>query len=317
MDTKSPKILTGILIALIIVALGTVGWVLFEKKVKIPIFNKIALPGVSQVGSTNAPGGLFGPNESSKAKTLDPDKIIEWTNKYRADEKLKPLTKNSILAQAAGKKVDDMFSKQYFEHISPDGVSPAQLVLSTGYNYKVTGENLALGDFKDEKDLVDAWMASPGHRANIMNPDYVEMGAATGLNDYQGRNTWLAVQEFGKLAPNCTKPSTTLSGQIDQNKLTYQNLADQMDTLAKDAQTLNDQANQKITQGNDIYTTTHSKSKAEPYWDEGKALKTQSQQKLDQAQTLDTKLKELYSQIDILVKKFNGQVNTYNECINK
>ena len=315
MKSHSTKILIGCFTVLIIFTLIIVGWYLYNKKTNIAALNTWQLPGISQIGVANTPGGLFGPQESGKAKTLSPDKVVEWTNYYRAQEKLPALTKNELLVQAAGTKVDDMFNKQYFEHISPDGVSPADLVLNAGYNYKETGENLALGDFKDEKDLVDAWMASPGHRANIMNADYVEIGVATGLNDYQGRNTWLAVQEFGKLAPNCTNPSRSLSATIDQKKAAYQDLADQMDALAKDAQSLADQANQQITQGNTIYASTHSKSKAQPYWDEGQNLKTQSSQKFSEAQAIDNELKDKYTEIDGLVAQYNSQVSSYNKCI--
>ena len=174
------RFLTEIIAVVVVIALLIVAGFLFIKK------NKTAasswnLPGISQIGNVNTPSGLTGPENQAKAATLSPDKIIEWTNYYREQEKIAPLTKNDLLTTAANTKTNDMFQKQYFEHISPDGTTPAQLVLQTGYNYKATGENLALGDFTDEKDLVDAWMASPGHRANIMNADYVEIGVATGV----------------------------------------------------------------------------------------------------------------------------------------
>lgn len=185
------------------------------------------------------PGKLLGPITSSKAKTLDPVIVIKWTNQYRADNGLAALTENDLLVQAAQAKTDDMFQKQYFEHISPAGTSPSQMVAAAGYKYKVTGENLALGDFKNEKELVDAWMASPGHRENILNKDYTEIGIATGLNTYQDRGkTWLAVQEFGRPLANCTKPDTNLLADINNKKSEYENLKITSEADVAQAQTL-------------------------------------------------------------------------------
>lgn len=313
--SKLSKILTGSLFIFITLALCLVGWLLFGKKSSLSPLTSWKLPGISQVDTSNTPGKLFGPQEDQKATELTLEKVLEWTNKYRQDENLPQLSVNNDLINAADTKVKDMFSKQYFEHVSPTGTTPAQLVLKSGYNYKITGENLALGDFKNEKDLVDAWMASPGHRANILNPEYKEIGISTELNDYQGRNTWLAVQEFGQLAPNCTKPDQNLSNKIDDKKTEYETLAEQMEILAQDAQNLSNQANEKIEQGNTIFAQTRSKTKAQPYWDEGQALRKQSQQKFADAQAIDEQLKNLYDQIQILITQYNFQVNSYNQCI--
>lgn len=312
---KSTKILIGTLVTLTVLALAIIGWLLYGKKTDSPNLTSWALPKISELGTSNTPGQLFGPEVSTKARNLSPDKIIEITNKYRIEEKLAPLTKNEILFKAANAKINDMFAKQYFEHVSPSGVTPAQLVLKSGYNYKVTGENLALGDFKNEQELVDAWMASPGHRANILNPDYKEIGVATGINDYQGRNTWLAVQEFGVQAPNCANPDKYVSDSIDSKKAEYLDLSNQMSNLAKEAQSLLDQSNQQIAQGNTIYSQTHNKTKAQPYWDEGQKLRNQSQSKLTEAQKIDAQLKDLYNQIDTLVIEYNTEVNSYNKCV--
>lgn len=266
--------------------------------------------------SINLPGKLFGPISPTRAKNLDPDKIIYWTNKYRADNYLPALTKNTNLTTAATAKVDDMFAKQYFEHVSPSGVAPADLVKQSGYNYKTTGENLALGDFKDEKDLVDAWMNSPGHRANILNIDYTEIGVASKLDNFEDRRpTWLSVQEFGKPLPNCPAPDPNTLNDINSKKAEYDSLISQINTLNNEAASLNEQANSKIQQGNDIYAETSDAAQAQPYWDEGNSLRAASQaksneanQKIEQSNTLSAEIK---SESDT----YNAQANTYNECI--
>jgi uncharacterized protein YkwD len=176
---------------------------------------------------------LIGPIRETRAKQLSPEQIIYWTNYYRKENGLKELTQNSLLGKAAQDKVNDMFSKQYFEHVSPTGVTPAQVVTGAGYSYKETGENLALGDFLTEKDLVDAWMNSPGHRANILNPDYTEIGVATGLRKFQDRpETWLAVQEFGKPMPNCVKPAQSKLDEINAKKSELDKLNAQIKALS-------------------------------------------------------------------------------------
>lgn len=310
---KANRILVIVFLTVIFAVLGFYGWFLYSKKTSKTA--KPSLPNVSSLNAVNLPGKLFGPEEATKANKLDNQKIIDWTNKYRADENLPALTLNTNLAAAAQAKTDDMFAKQYFEHTSTTGVTTGQLVLDEGYNYKVTGQNLALGDFKDEKDLVDAWMASPGHRANIMNTEYTEIGVAAGLSDYQGRNTWIAVQEFGKPAPNCTTPSSITVNQIDTDKAKYQTLSNNLSQDSADAQSFFDQANAKIAQGNQIYAQTHSKAKAQPYWDEGSQLQKQAQAKLAEAQQIDAQMKDLYNKINDLVNRYNVEVNSYNYCI--
>lgn len=272
------------------------------------IFNK------SELG--NLPANLIGPKRETRASQLDPNQVIYWTNYYRKQNGLKELTYNKLLATAAQAKTDDMFSKQYFEHDSPAGVTPAQLVSSVGYNYKVTGENLALGDFLSEKDLVDAWMNSPGHRANILNKDYTEIGVATGLNNFQDRNiTWIAVQEFGEPQPNCTLPEANLKNTITSQKSELDSINSQITTLSNAAANLNNQANQQISQGNEIYAQTHDRSQAQPYWDQGAALQAQAKNDLAQAQILQTQAQQLSSNINSESSTYNSQVNAYNGCI--
>lgn len=254
--------------------------------------------------SSNLPGKLIGPKASTRAEKLAPEKVIYWTNKYRTDNGLAALTENTQLTQAAEKKTLDMFEKQYFEHNAPNGTTPSDLVSSTGYQYKTTGENLALGDFKDEKDLVDAWMASPGHRANILNSEYTEIGVATGLGHFEDRDvTWLAVQEFGRPLPNCTKPDENISNNIENKKADYL-------TLAQQTKGLSTEGNSKIEQGNTIYANTGDKAQAQPYWDEGTALQAQAKDK-------ETEAYNFQQEITALSDEYNAQVSTFNDCIKK
>ena len=103
-----------------------------------------------------------------------------------------------------------MFMRQYFEHTSPVGVEVSDLGKEVGYEFIIIGENLALGNFKDDQVLVDAWMASPGHRANILNTHYSEIGVAVGKNTFEGRTVWMAVQHFGLPKSACPQADHVL-----------------------------------------------------------------------------------------------------------
>lgn len=307
---KQKKIIIILISLIILLALASTGYVLVKKYGTKPVANLV------NSGQNGLPGKLLGPITDHEAMNLDPVIVLKWTNQYRADNNLPELKANDILARAARNKTDDMFKNQYFEHVSPGGVTPAQVVTAAGYKYKITGENLALGDFKDEKDLVDAWMASPGHRANILNTEYTEIGIATGLNNFEDRGkTWLAVQEFGKPLGDCTKADTGTLSDLDTEKAEYDNLNSQITALNAEASNLNSQANEKIQKGNDIYVETSDKTKAQPYWDEGTALRTQSQDKLAQAKTLQTQAETLQKEIQQKSDTYNSQVNIYNACL--
>lgn len=176
-------------------------------------------------GKSDTPGALRVPDNflsTKKSIILSKDKVIEFTNKQRKENgNLEPLTENLKLDLSAEKKLQDMFDKQYFEHESPSGVKVGDLGEEVGYEYILIGENLALGNFKDDASLVEAWMNSPGHRANILNEHYKEIGVAVGNGIFEGRNVWLAVQHFGTPRSVCSKVDTVLYNQIniDQVKI--------------------------------------------------------------------------------------------------
>ncbi len=122
--------------------------------------------------------------------------LTDLTNADRAELGLAPLTVSPVLTAAAQAKADDMVAKGYFSHTSPDGVDPWHWFETAGYQFRYAGENLAV-DFSDSADVNAAWMASPSHRENILDPHYTEVGIALAQGMYQGRLTTFVVQEFG------------------------------------------------------------------------------------------------------------------------
>jgi hypothetical protein len=140
--------------------------------------------------------------------------LVEMANKDRVAQGLKPLAINQQLATAAEKKATDMFNKDYFAHTSPTGITPWFWLNNVGYKYTAAGENLAK-DFTESVYVHEAWMNSPGHRANILNKNYQDVGIAVVEGVINGQKTILAVEFFGKSTTAKTAtPTQTASGKV-------------------------------------------------------------------------------------------------------
>lgn len=159
---------------------------------------------------------------------LTADGVVEFTNNERAKAGLPALAVNAKLNTSAKIKVEDMFKGQYFEHTSPSGVAISDLGQEVGYDYILIGENLAMGDFKDDQSLVSAWMESPKHRANILNSHYTDIGVAVGQGTFNGQEVWLAVQHFGRPLDLCPEIDASLKQTIDSNKATIDELSQEL-----------------------------------------------------------------------------------------
>lgn len=122
--------------------------------------------------------------------------IISLTNGIRTQQNLNSLQTNPLLQQAALNKAEDMLVNQYFAHVSPDGSRASTWVKGVGYRYRVVGENLALG-FASAGDVVNAWVASPTHYANLIDDSYADIGVAMVSGNYNGFDTTLVAQYFG------------------------------------------------------------------------------------------------------------------------
>jgi uncharacterized protein YkwD len=102
-------------------------------------------------------------------------KILELTNKARAEKKLPPLALNDRLTEAARAHSANMGRQGKMEHVL-DGRTPGQRIKATGYRYSVAGENIAWTDGNPPASVFDDWMKSRRHRENILNPEYTEIG---------------------------------------------------------------------------------------------------------------------------------------------
>lgn len=124
------------------------------------------------------------------------EQLLSGTNAKRAEAGLSPVTLNETLSRAAAAKASDMFANNYWAHNSPSGKTPWDFIIAAGYRYTLAGENLAK-NFQTSDGVVDAWMNSPTHRANIVKSGYKEVGFAVVNGVLSGEETTLVVQMFG------------------------------------------------------------------------------------------------------------------------
>ena len=101
--------------------------------------------------------------------------VIRLVNEQRAQYGLKPLTENWELSRVARYKSQDMADNRYFSHTSPTYGTPFQMIRAFGLSFRTAGENIAYGQ-RTPQAVVNAWMNSSGHRANILSTSYTQIG---------------------------------------------------------------------------------------------------------------------------------------------
>lgn len=209
--------------------------------------------------------------------------VLKYTNIERVKYGLKPLTLNKKLSNSAVAKVDNMFALQYFEHDSPTGKTAADLVRAEGYSFQSVGENLALGDFGTDQKLVEAWMNSPLHRKNILNPKFSDLGLAVAKGMFKGDMQWLAVQHFGRQTPNCPDVSSTFKNNIDAEKVALEQEEKQLQMTAEEIESDPEQSRSK-----EFIETYNARVAA-----------------------YNARLGALRD----LIKEYNSKIETYNSCL--
>lgn len=115
--------------------------------------------------------------EESQSSALSQfeSQVVELTNQERAKNGLQPLQVDNELSKVAREKSRDMATNGYFDHNSPSYGSPFDMMKSFGISYRTAGENIAQGQ-RTPQEVVNAWMNSPGHRANILNGEFTHIG---------------------------------------------------------------------------------------------------------------------------------------------
>jgi len=223
--------------------------------------------------------------EDSPEAFLTADGVLKQTNAERVKAGLQPLKVNIKLAASAKFKVEDMFYNQYFAHDSPSGIAIGDLAASVGYEFIAIGENLALGNFENDEDLLNAWMNSSGHRENILNPKYTEIGVAVAKGTFEGKTTWMAVQHFGLPISACPKPDEKIRTEIESDRSQIKELEVRLGELLAEVQDM--------------------KPRRDPNYN----------QTVEEYNVLVAQYNGLVGEIKTLIDKYNNQVKVFNVCL--
>jgi len=149
---------------------------------------------------------------------LESSTILQEVNQKRKESETVRLEENKDLSLIAEKKLDDMLERNYFDHTSPTGEEIDAIATDVGYEFIIIGENLIRGRFKDEKDVVQAWMESPGHRENILNENYLETGVASRYGKLNETKMFVSVQVFATPVSVCPQMDDELVSRIDEKE---------------------------------------------------------------------------------------------------
>jgi len=161
------RVRIGYVVAAAIVLLG----------VTYPVFGDRAVQSLVPDAS-GCPGAREVPTPSTETSTRRATLCL--LNRRRAEHGLRSLASSRVLARSARAHSRDMASRRYFAHDAPDGPTPARRIAAAGYPREgvTVGENLAWGEASAAApvEIVAGWMESPGHRANVLRPEYTEVG---------------------------------------------------------------------------------------------------------------------------------------------
>lgn len=141
------------------------------------------------------------------ASPITAQNVLDDINTQRTIQGLPKLVLDSDLNNAAALKSKDMLNRNYFEHYA-FGLKPWDFIHNAGYNYLYAGENLAM-DFTTSEGMVSAWMNSPAHRENILNPDFKDTGIGIIKGEYTENgvvhSTTMVTNMFGRKKPAIVK----------------------------------------------------------------------------------------------------------------
>ena len=152
------------------------------------------LPLVAAASAALAAAPAVGSPQAAEAATVSvQNQVIQLVNVQRTKAGCRALALDARLSRAAQAHSIDMAKRRYFSHTSLDGRTFAQRIRAKGYNGSIIGENIAAG-YPTPKAVMDAWMKSPGHKANILNCRYTAIGVGSAVG---GPYRYYWTQDFG------------------------------------------------------------------------------------------------------------------------
>ncbi len=146
-----------------------------SKKSTKPSSNTTSKPSTNTNTKPSTPANNNGTTTNNSSYKDFQKEVIRLVNQERAKAGLKPLTENAELDKIATLKSEDMAKLNYFSHTSPTYGSPFDMLSQFGVDYTAAGENIAYGQ-KTPAEVMNGWMNSSGHRANILNSNYTRIG---------------------------------------------------------------------------------------------------------------------------------------------
>ena len=182
-----PRLLAAVLLAAGLLAIpaqaaslshtGAPGDTMWKLAVRYQVGTSEIIQANPQISDPNLiyPGQVLQIPQLDSAVTSYEAEVIRLVNEIRRENGLNPLTANWELSRVARYKSQDMADNRYFSHTSPTYGSPFQMIKAFGLSYRTAGENIAMG-YSTPQAVVDGWMNSSGHRANILNASYTQIG---------------------------------------------------------------------------------------------------------------------------------------------
>jgi hypothetical protein len=140
---------------------------------------------------------VIGAGPTGGAGDVSSPNVVKQTNDVREKNGVGSLRLDPLLTRAAQMKAEDMAARGYFAHQAPDGRMPWDWIDSTGYDLLAAAENLAVG-YPTDAELMSAWMQSEGHRHNLLNQKYTDIGIGIARGTYKGQDSLFVVQMLGK-----------------------------------------------------------------------------------------------------------------------
>jgi len=228
--------------------------------------------------------GIVREGDVSQRGELTREGIIKETNERRLRFEDNSLEENSLLNEIAEKKLDKMFEEGYFAHVSPDGVGVGDIAEEMGYKFLLIGDNLAKGNYRDDKDVVGDWMDSPGHRKNILDHRYREIGVAAKKGEFEDRDVWIAIQVFGMPTWACPEVDENLLTKVENKKAEAERMEERRERLKTEID--------EVERGSEEHI-----------------------EKVEEYNTLVREYNALVSSLGELIDEYNYQIELREECI--
>ena len=151
--------------------------------------NTVFMPVI--LGSPAGPTGQPALTEDPLELTAEESELINLINAERAGHGLGPVRPSSVLMQVARAHSQDMIDRDFFDHVNPDGWGPRDRLDNAGYNWMTYGENIG-GGYSSAELMSNGWMNSSGHRANMLNTEFTEIGVGYVAGGFYG-HYWTAL----------------------------------------------------------------------------------------------------------------------------